>query len=179
MHNIIPPEEWDQFIETMQRPLPLTFRLSNINGMQRCVSDRLKKLSIMCQETVELLSVDESKPNPYRQPGVTPDMKFEMPMKSRFVAPPSPLSWYPEAWMFDSSRPELRKTPHLAEFRQFLIDENDCGNINRQEAVSMIPPLLLQCKPHHLILDMCAAPGSKTAQLLEFLHSSDDASLCF
>ncbi|XP_048464605.1 RNA cytosine C(5)-methyltransferase NSUN2 [Rhincodon typus] len=45
------------------------------------------------------------------------------------------------------------------------------GNISRQEAVSMIPPLLLDIKAHHKILDMCAAPGSKTAQLIEMLHS--------
>jgi len=35
----------------------------------------------------------------------------------------------------------------------------------------MIPPLLLDVKPHHRVLDMCAAPGSKTFQLLEMLHA--------
>ncbi|OBS80219.1 hypothetical protein A6R68_21577 [Neotoma lepida] len=45
------------------------------------------------------------------------------------------------------------------------------GNISRQEAVSMIPPLLLNVEPHHKILDMCAAPGSKTTQLIEMLHA--------
>lgn len=34
----------------------------------------------------------------------------------------------------------------------------------------MIPPLLLDVKPHHKVLDMCAAPGSKTAQIIEMLH---------
>ena len=33
----------------------------------------------------------------------------------------------------------------------------------------MIPPLLLEAKPGNKFLDTCAAPGSKTAQLLEFL----------
>jgi len=46
------------------------------------------------------------------------------------------------------------------------------GNITRQEAVSMLPPLFLDVEPHHVVLDMCAAPGSKTSQLLESLHSS-------
>ena len=45
------------------------------------------------------------------------------------------------------------------------------GNISRQEAVSMIPPLVLDVQSHHRVLDMCAAPGSKTVQLLEMLHS--------
>ena len=37
----------------------------------------------------------------------------------------------------------------------------------------MIPPLLLGVEPHHYVLDMCAAPGSKTSQLIELLHSKD------
>lgn len=38
----------------------------------------------------------------------------------------------------------------------------------------MIPPLLLEVKPNHKVLDMCAAPGSKTAQVLEALHKDDE-----
>ena len=33
----------------------------------------------------------------------------------------------------------------------------------------MLPPLLLDVKSHHSVFDMCAAPGSKTAQILEML----------
>lgn len=35
----------------------------------------------------------------------------------------------------------------------------------------MIPPLLLEVLPHHYVLDVCAAPGSKSVQLLEALHA--------
>jgi len=31
----------------------------------------------------------------------------------------------------------------------------------------------MDVKPHHKVLDMCAAPGSKTAQLIEMLHAED------
>ncbi|CAO3616776.1 unnamed protein product [Mucor hiemalis] len=31
----------------------------------------------------------------------------------------------------------------------------------------MVPPLLMDIKPHQWVLDMCAAPGSKTAQIIE------------
>ena len=30
----------------------------------------------------------------------------------------------------------------------------------------MLPPLVLGVKPHHTVLDMCAAPGSKTTQVI-------------
>ena len=34
----------------------------------------------------------------------------------------------------------------------------------------MIPVTLLKIEPHHMVIDMCAAPGSKTIQILEYLH---------
>lgn len=41
----------------------------------------------------------------------------------------------------------------------------------------MIPPLLLDIKPHHRVLDMCAAPGSKTAQIIEMLQPDECSSV--
>ena len=52
--------------------------------------------------------------------------------------------------------------------------ENDVGNITRQEVVSMIPPLVMDIKPGMTVLDMCAAPGSKSAQLIELLTSGEE-----
>jgi 16S rRNA C967 or C1407 C5-methylase (RsmB/RsmF family) len=74
------------------------------------------------------------------------------------------LKWYPNelAWQVNLTRQDVRKNEKFQKFKQFLIDQTESGNISRQEAVSMIPPLVLDVKPHHKILDMCAAPGSKT-----------------
>lgn len=82
-----------------------------------------------------------------------------------------PLCWYPKrlGWQMNASRLDLKKAPILQQFHRFLMAETDNGFISRQEAVSMIPPLLLDIKHGQDILDMCAAPGSKTAQLLEYL----------
>ncbi len=43
--------------------------------------------------------------------------------------------------------------------------EHHLGKIYVQEAASMIPPLALKPKPGDLVLDMAAAPGSKTTQM--------------
>ncbi|GMF23416.1 unnamed protein product [Phytophthora lilii] len=55
-------------------------------------------------------------------------------------------------------------------FREYLTDR---GNIDRQEAVSMLPVLFLDVKRGQRVLDMCASPGSKTTQVIDFLLSSD------
>jgi 16S rRNA C967 or C1407 C5-methylase (RsmB/RsmF family) len=88
---------------------------------------------------------------------------------------PFPLPWYPDefGWHVPSSRTNVRKCEEFQEFHKFLVGETDVGNVSRQEAVSMVPPLLLGVQPHHYVLDMCAAPGSKTNQLIEALHSED------
>jgi multisite-specific tRNA:(cytosine-C5)-methyltransferase len=86
-----------------------------------------------------------------------------------------PLSKYHEglAWQFNVPKKVLRKSPEFKKFHSFLVFETEVGNISRQEAVSMLPPLLLDVEPHHYVLDLCAAPGSKTAQLLEAIHAED------
>jgi 16S rRNA C967 or C1407 C5-methylase (RsmB/RsmF family) len=107
-------------------------------------------------------------------PEFSPSLVFE----GEIIHPPKPLSWYPDefGWHISCSKKALRKCPELESFHQFLITETELGHIYRQEAVSMIPPMLLDIQPHHKILDMCAAPGSKTAQLIEALHGDFESS---
>ena len=61
----------------------------------------------------------------------------------------------------------VRRFKPFASFQKFLVAETDVGNITRQEVVSMIPPLVIDVRPGMTVLDMCAAPGSKSAQLME------------
>jgi 16S rRNA C967 or C1407 C5-methylase (RsmB/RsmF family) len=87
-------------------------------------------------------------------------------------------------FQFNTQRSEIRKNPQIAKFQKFLVSETESGNISRQEAVSMIPPLLLDGKllkfnypvePHHIALDLCAAPGSKTGQIIEAVHMNGES----
>ncbi len=45
------------------------------------------------------------------------------------------------------------------------LPEHALGYIYVQDPASMIPPVVLDPKPGEIVLDMCAAPGSKTTQL--------------
>lgn len=93
------------------------------------------------------------------------------------VTPPEPVSWYPEnlAWWMTTPKNVIRKFPPFASFQKFLVSETSVGNISRQEVVSMIPPLLMDLKPGMTALDLCAAPGSKAAQLVEMVHRGEES----
>ncbi|KHJ34286.1 putative trna (cytosine-5-)-methyltransferase ncl1 [Erysiphe necator] len=92
------------------------------------------------------------------------------------VKPPEPVNWYPDelAWWMTTPKSVVRRSPPFAAFQKFLVSETSVGNISRQEVVSMIPPLLMDLKPGMTVLDMCAAPGSKAAQLLEMIHAGEE-----
>jgi len=49
--------------------------------------------------------------------------------------------------------------------------EHQLGYFYVQEAASMIPPLVLDPKPGETILDMCAAPGSKSSQIAQYMQN--------
>ncbi|KAJ5676877.1 Methyltransferase (Ncl1) [Penicillium maclennaniae] len=73
--------------------------------------------------------------------------------------------------------PLIRRFAPFANFQKFLVAETDVGNISRQEIVSMIPPLVIDVRPGMTVLDMCAAPGSKSAQLMELIHAGEEDSI--
>ncbi len=50
--------------------------------------------------------------------------------------------------------------------------EHILGYIYVQEAASMIPAVVLEPKPDECVLDMCAAPGSKTTQIASLMKNT-------
>ena len=46
---------------------------------------------------------------------------------------------------------------------------HETGRITRQEAASMLPVVVLDPQPGQLLLDLCAAPGSKATQIAEVI----------
>jgi 16S rRNA C967 or C1407 C5-methylase (RsmB/RsmF family) len=87
------------------------------------------------------------------------------------------LKFLPHAYQINLDRGTIRKNADLEPLKNWLKLMTESGFISRQETVSMIPPVVLAPKGGDLVLDMCAAPGSKTGQLLEELSNEDDGCL--
>jgi len=51
------------------------------------------------------------------------------------------------------------------------LPEHQLGYIYVQDAASMIPPVVLNPKSDDVVLDICAAPGSKTSQLAQYMEN--------
>ena len=142
--------EWEVLEASLRSPLPVTWRFSGYDENARLGRARMESALLPSLDVV-----------------------------------PHALPWYPDrlAWQFDVSRAALRgkdwtgadapggegRSQAVKEFHQWLLRETDLGRVQRQEAVSMVPALVLDVRPGHAVLDSCASPGSKTQQILELL----------
>ncbi|KKK18038.1 hypothetical protein ARAM_000766 [Aspergillus rambellii] len=151
--GFIPEEDREVFWEVLRRDLPNSFRFTGSRGHALTVQERLKDFYIP-----EITSIQHEGNN---------------------VEPPRPVEWYPDqlAWWMTTPKQVIRRFPPFASFQKFLVAETDVGNISRQEVVSMIPPLLMDLRPGMTVLDMCAAPGSKSAQLMEMIHVGEEEAM--
>ncbi|KAK4204088.1 S-adenosyl-L-methionine-dependent methyltransferase [Triangularia verruculosa] len=147
----LPEEEQTAFWAAYRRELPNSFRFAGSKGHALAVKRLLQTRYIP-----EITSITHD--------GV-------------IVEAPKVVPWYPDdlAWMMTTPKNVVRKFPPFAKFQRFLVSETSVGNISRQEVVSMIPPLLMDLKPGMTVLDLCAAPGSKAAQLLEMIHRGEES----
>jgi 16S rRNA C967 or C1407 C5-methylase (RsmB/RsmF family) len=136
---VCPPEEWPKLLASLRTPLPQAVRVNSLAPTQAGLVAALRELA----------------------------------GQSSAVAPRN-LPWVPGecAWQWDGlDRRAIKKGPsdRVKALKAFLIEEEKQGGLSRQETVSMIPVEFLGVKPGHIVMDMCAAPGSKTGQLVERL----------
>ncbi|PSS26564.1 TRNA (cytosine(34)-C(5))-methyltransferase [Actinidia chinensis var. chinensis] len=127
--GIVSPEEWDAFMEVIRRLLLAAFRINSSSQFCGDIRSQLENDFMKCPQAE---AADGSEVD-----GV------------------GPLLCYPKnlAWQSNFSRMQLRKNQTLEGFHEFLKLENEIGNITRQEAVRMVPPLFLDVCPDHFVLD--------------------------
>lgn len=137
--KVCPENEFEQFLESIRADLPTTFRITGSRSTAQ------KLLKIIKNEFFNTYVANAE-------------------VQSGNDGRPHNLPWYPNefGWQLELTRRDIRRSESLYKLHNFLIAETNVGSISRQEAVSMIPPLVLDVQPHHKVLDMCAAPGIKS-----------------
>eukprot|EP00439_Symbiodinium_sp_Y106_P083364 s720_g23.t1 len=78
-----------------------------------------------------------------------------------------PLSWFPgHAWQCEAQ-------DYDDALRTQCSSLNKAYSLRFQESASLLPPLLLKIQPGDLVLDLCAAPGSKTLECIELMREAE------
>eukprot|EP00929_Paragymnodinium_shiwhaense_P110982 TRINITY_DN7837_c0_g1_i1.p1 TRINITY_DN7837_c0_g1~~TRINITY_DN7837_c0_g1_i1.p1 ORF type:complete len:797 (-),score=191.71 TRINITY_DN7837_c0_g1_i1:183-2501(-) len=148
-------KEWDVFMKHLNLPLPCTLWIASTSSNAEEVREFLRR----CQKTAESLTSN----------GCAGGSDAGSELKVQ------PLKWWEDemAWCVDVPKAVLRKDPMFKPLHQFLIKHTAEGAITRMEEVSMLPVALLDIGAGSRCLDMCAAPGSKTAQMLAALAAAN------
>lgn len=140
----LPEDQMESLYTTLQKQLPITFRVNHNAKMYENFVAHLDD-----KQYIRNLLGDDA-----------PDLEVIK------------VPWFPGglAYQFGSYRSELKKAPGMKRLHGLIQKANESGLITRQELVSMLPPVLLDIQPGQTVVDMCAAPGSKTAQIIELLR---------
>jgi len=76
----------------------------------------------------------------------------------------TPVPWCKEGFFLEYRHEERYDIGNLP--------EHQLGFMYVQDAASMIPPVVLAPQPGEIVLDMCAAPGSKTSQIAAMMQNT-------
>jgi 16S rRNA C967 or C1407 C5-methylase (RsmB/RsmF family) len=155
-------EQRKNWLITLKSILPASFRIGNDVDVE--LRERLEKdLDEYVGKKMEIVVQPKG--------GDRRCEEFNLVAETKMIAPAKKLSYIPHAYQLSLDRQTIRRNTNLSGFHEWLKIQTQAGFVTRQETVSMIPPVVLNAEPHHKILDMCAAPGSKTSQLLEIVNT--------
>ena len=154
-------ESWRAFTTSMSCSLPITFRLDTNLLVSRCTHQWIlnfaQSLLDTTQRTIGKKGGDEEKISP-----------------ERCLSPAQSLG---SIWKVGVDKNGLRRNKAMQPLNVLLTREMTVGHLSRQEIVSMVPSLLLDVQSNHSVLDMCAAPGSKSRHILALMRACSKSSV--
>ena len=150
-----------RWLTSLKSILPASFRIGT--DVDDTLRDRLEtELNEFVGKKMEIEFLPKGGDRMIKELGLKSEIKtIEAAKKVPFI---------PHAYQLNVDRQTIRRNPQLEPFHEWLKIQTQSGFVTRQETVSMIPPVVLNPEPSDLVLDMCAAPGSKTSQLLETIN---------
>jgi 16S rRNA C967 or C1407 C5-methylase (RsmB/RsmF family) len=141
-------QEWERFQQALVNPLGVTFRVGSccpVLVMQSVIHRMNREFKTLTGHFFELNGI-------VIRDDVVKQVQWMLPQL--------------HVWQVVTDSITLAREPALSRLSDYLRREVALGHIVRQEMASMLPALLLNVQAHHTVLDVCAAPGSKTEQLL-------------
>jgi multisite-specific tRNA:(cytosine-C5)-methyltransferase len=157
-------QEFVEFTNTLKEKLPVTFRVNQTEVSHEVVCQMFTdkqfiKRYYLGSDKVEGVSEEDWK-------NKSLDLS-QVQLAAKKYYPPGDV-------LFELTVPRelLKKNLGLKAIHKLVQKAGESGILTRQEIVSMLPPLLLGVDAEHAVFDMCAAPGSKTAQLVELMQCS-------
>ena len=155
------PEHFKAFLTSLSTPLPTTFRLNRRHELsawhntKRCEEEfktfKGKFVSLHGSGKV-LTNVCDRLPLDFGSSNAAKDAL---------------------GWTIHADGGSLAKSASLGSLHSFLAREAKLGHLARQSVASMLPVLCLfegATNQRVKVLDVCAAPGSKTEQLFDHIH---------
>lgn len=154
--------EWSQFLAALSIPLPMTLRIHCNEKVLHGIAQLYFYHSSILSEVVKPATV------------IMPLPSASSTTVSPFF-PPSP-SFPPAVELFGCSDADYHANKKVQYICRTL---HSAGAVSFQEIVSALPILVLDVRPHHRVLDLCAAPGSKTLHALdEMLNGGWTSAAC-
>lgn len=165
-------ENFNRFMQTVRNKLPVAFRLNKSSLNFEAIQSKFNDTAYMKRNffDIEGVRLEEIK-------GIIEKNKELAKHTVDFsTIALEKVSWFPDqlAYVMNLTRDNIRKNPGLKKLQRFINACSDAGLLTRQELVSMLPPLFLDIQPTDMVLDVCAAPGSKTSQMLERVLSESN-----
>lgn len=160
-------EDIDSFIDSCTAPLPISFRVNKTVPNYQLLIDLIRNGTFV-KTTQNAAKVG--------QPKSSDSSKSDDDVFNGLTFKES--SFCPGLFSLNVSKQLLKENAKLADLHQTIQKASDSGLLTRQEVVSAIPVIFLDPKPSDLILDLCAAPGSKTSQLQESLIKNQTGLHC-
>ena len=155
---------WRDLVSCLSRALPVCFRLNAASAPGAVTATLRQRLARSGERGHRGATGDLQFPGTFIQAGGNAIAIVAAPLSATLGELGAT-----RAWQLGTDRANLKRCAALRPLHAVLVREMVLGNLNRQEACSMLPALLAGVEAHHAVLDMCAAPGSKTRQLAELM----------
>jgi 16S rRNA C967 or C1407 C5-methylase (RsmB/RsmF family) len=167
--DLVAPEQWRSFCESLCTGLPVTLRLcagrfpaySAAHSALLTTGDQIgSRGSHVCETTGATVQQ------------VLQSLSSRLPRSSLGDAECdlSPATKHALLWQVAVDARELAKAARLNRLRSWVRRECALGHVTRQALTSMLPVAVLGLKPQHIVLDVCASPGSKTDHALDLVR---------